>query len=252
MKKLICIISVTGMVLVSACKKKEGPQGPQGPAGPSLSGNLVGYVEVYDSYGVAQKADSVVVSIVGKPFSVLTDTLGKFLISGLSTGVYEVDVSKTNYQSSKIASLNFVGGGTQYITNKIAITQVPSFTISSIGFSNTFGNITYTVTAANSDSKARKAIIFFSKNTNVSSSPPTYAGTMIVNIPQGSSNAIGAVSGSTLSQLGFNSGDVVYAIAYPISNANMASVYFDTNTGKLFYNNINTSGGSSVVNFMVP
>lgn len=236
--------------LMVSCKKKEGPQGPQGPAGPSLSGTLVGYTDVYDSYGTLQKSDSVVVSISGK--TALTDTSGRFVISGLTTGVYELNISKNNYQSTKIPSLNFVGGGTQYITNRIAITQSPSFTITNLAFTNTFGTITYTATANASDPKARKVILFFSKNSNVSSAPSAYIGTLIANIPGGSSNAISTISSSNMAQLGINSGDVVYAIAYPISNANNASVYFDTNTGKLFYNNLNTSGASAVASFTAP
>ncbi|MCX7728833.1 MAG: carboxypeptidase-like regulatory domain-containing protein [Bacteroidia bacterium] len=251
MKNLIMIFGITVLTLLS-CKKKEEPQGPQGPPGPSLSGNLVGYVDVYDSYGALQKLDSVLVNVTGRSAGSLTDTLGKFTITNLTTGTYELNFSKPNYQSTKIPSLNFVGGGTQYISNRIAITQAPSFTISNLGFSNVFGTISYTITASASDVKARKVIMFLSKNSNVSSSPSSYAGSLIANIAAGSTNAIGTISASTLSQLGFNSGDVVYAIVYPISNANNASVYFDVNSGKMFYNNINTLGASPVVNFMVP
>lgn len=251
MKKISLIILIATQILIS-CKKKEGPQGPQGPAGPSLSGTLIGYVDVYDSYGNLKKSDSVNVSITGKGISVLTDTLGKFTINNLNTGVYELVISKPTYQNTKIPSLNFVGNGTQYITNRIGITQAPAFTLSNLGFSNTFGTITYTITASTSDTKARKAIMFLSKNPSVSNLPSTYIGSIIANITAGSTNAIGTISSTQLSQMGFNSGDMVYAIAYPISNASNASVYFDTNTGKLFYNNINTLGNSNLGSFVAP
>lgn len=251
MKKTLSALLAILMAL-TACKKKEGPQGPQGPAGPSLSGNLVGYVDVYDSYGTLLKSDSVIVSVTGHSNSAMTDTSGKFVISNLSTGVYEINFSRTNFQSTKIPSLNFVGGGTQYITNRISITQAPAFTLSSLGFSNVFGTISYTVTASNSDPKTRKSIIFFSKNPNVSNLPSTYIGNMIANIGANSSTSIGTISSSNLSQMGINSGEVVYAIAYPISNANNASVYFDTNTGRAFYNNLNLSGATTITSFIAP
>ncbi len=249
MKKL-SLLSLMLALIFLGCKKKEGAQGPQGPAGPSLSGTLVGYVDVYDSYGTLQKSDSVTVSIVGKSNLSLTDSSGRFSMSNLSTGIYEVNFSKPSYQSTKIVSLNFVGGGTQYITNRIGITQAPVFTLSSINFSNTFGTITYTLTASASDTKARKSIVFLSKSYNVSSS--NYMGTQIANITAGGSNAIGTISATNLYQMGINSGDAVYAIAYPISNANNASTYYDTNTGKTFYNNLNLSGATSVSSFTAP
>lgn len=253
MKKLSLLAGIA-VLSITACKKEgpQGPQGPAGPAGPALSGSLVGYVSVYDSYGNIQKSDSVTVSITGSSNSAITDSLGKFTITNLNTGTYEINFSKTSYQSTKIPSLNFVGGGTQYITGKISITQAPSFTLSSLNFTNNFGIITYTVTANTSDPKARKVIIFLSKNSNVSSTPSSYEGTIIANISAGSSNAVGTISSSTLSQFGINSGDTVYAIAYPISNANNASVYFDVNTGKTFYNNINVSGATPISNFVAP
>lgn len=251
MKKTTFIL-ITSSVLFSFCKKQEGPQGPQGSAGPSLSGTLVGYVDVYDSYGALQKSDSVTINVTGKSISAPTDTMGKFVISNLTTGTYELVISKPTYQDTKIPSLNFVGGGTQYLTNRIGITQTPAFTLSNLSFSNIFGTISYTVTASTSDSKARKAIIFLSKNSNVSNNPSSYASTIIANIGAGSTNAIGTISSSNMTQWGFNSGDVIYAIAYPISNANNASIYFDTNSGKIAYNNLNLSGATVISNFIVP
>lgn len=247
---------LVGMAVLSmtACKKEgpQGPQGPQGVPGPSLSGSLVGYVDVYDSYGTVQKSDSVTVSITSLSKSAITDSLGKFTITNLNTGTYEITISKPSYQSTKIPSLNFVGGGTQYLTNRIAITAVPSFTLSSLNFTNNFGIISYTVTASASDSKSRKVIIFLSTDSNVSSSPSSYKGVIVGNISAGGSTAIGTISSTVLSQLNVSSGSTVYGIAYPISSADKASTYFDVNTGRTFYNNINTSGATPISSFIAP
>jgi hypothetical protein len=259
-KSQITILSVAAVVvLFTGCSKPKdgatGAGGATGAQGPLLSGNVKGYVDLFDAYGdLAANASNVYVTVPGISVVDSTSTNGMFT-KNLTTGTYELDYTKSGYGTAKIISLNFVGGGTQYITNHIQMTQPPVYSLSAINSSTATvaGQIavTLTVTPSIADTKARKVICFIGTNSSVSYLPTNYTGFVIVNIPANATSGVGSISTTIAYESGIPSGSSAYIAAYPIAVNNTASIYSDISTGKTIYNNINFSS-SVTTNVIVP
>lgn len=251
-KLTLLALAVCTSLFVSCTKTgATGPAGSTGPAGPSLSGTLEGYVDLYDQYGtLVTPANSVSVTIPGRSQTDTSTSAGMFTVNNMSTGTYEVDFAKTGYGAAKIVSLNFVGGGTQYIQNHVGLAQPPSFTLSGITLNSIGGVITASVTASSTDTKARKVIVFLSNASTVSSAPANYLGTVTLNIAANSANGGGTIPANALNGAGIVSGNTLYVAAFPISGNVNASTYADIATGRTVYNNI--SGTAVTANVLVP
>lgn len=240
-------LMIASALFFSACSKTgaTGPAGSTGPAGPSLSGTLEGYVDLFDEYGDLQGGTGgVYVTVPGKTDTSFTASTGMFT-KNLTTGTYELDFGKSGYGSLKAASVNFVGGGTQYINNHFEMTKPATWIISglSVGSATVAGApvASASVTVGSTDTRARKAICFYSKTAGVSNTPGTYLGSFIINIPANALNGVANLSTANANAAGVQSGDAIYLIAYPIAVNNSASTYADISTGKTVYNNINAA-----------
>ncbi|MGZ3903656.1 MAG: hypothetical protein ACXVC6_08175 [Bacteroidia bacterium] len=235
------------VLAVSGCKKNSntaGPAGATGPSGPSLSGTLEGYVDLFDEYGtLLSPLDGVHITVAGKSHIDSTNAAGKYSIS-LTTGTYEIDLSKTGFGAMVIPSINFVGGGVQYVNTHIPLTQPASYSLSSITSATVAGgNVTFTVTPSNTDTKNRRVACFYSTNSAVSNDPATYSGVFFVNITAGNTSGIGTLQASAVNGVGIGSGSgtLVHVAAYPVAVNNNASAYSDIATGRNIYNNLNTA-----------
>src|SRR5579871_1994205 len=108
-------LSLSVIILISVSCTKQGPAGPAGPAGPSLTGAISGFVTLYDQYGEVMSNDSgVIVTVVGKNISAATNASGRYILTGLSTGSYDITYTKAGYGPTESISVNFVGGDTFY------------------------------------------------------------------------------------------------------------------------------------------
>lgn len=249
----IAVVALTG------CKKDgaTGPAGAAGPAGPSLSGTLEGYVDLYDEYGdLISNATGVYITIPGKTGTDSTNSAGIFT-KNLSTGTYELDFAKSGYGSMKIPSLNFVGGGTQYINAHVQLTQLPTFTLSgfSVGTSTVATNpaVTVTITPGSANAKGRRVIVFFGSTASVSNTPGNYLGYQVINLPATSTSVTSNIGASTtLYGAGATSGNTIYLIAYPIADNSNASTYSDVATGKTVFNNVLTTSPVATQSVVVP
>jgi hypothetical protein len=267
-KKTFLIAAVVITALTGCKKPTNGVNGTNGAAGPALSGTLEGYVDLFDQYGdLMTPATGVYVTCPTKSGIDSTNAPGVFT-KNLSTGTYELDFAKTGYGATKISSLNFTGGGTQYIQGHIQLTQAPTYslltttglTVGTTTLPANNGNagpaLTVTVSTAATDVKNRKAIVFFNTSATVSSTAGNYLGFQVVNIPvltTGSTSGTANIPvSSSLYENGVASGSTLYLIAYPISFNSNASAYSDVTTGKTIFNNINTSGATSVQSIIVP
>jgi hypothetical protein len=257
MKKTILAAAIIAIALTGCKKPADGATGPAGATGPNLSGTLEGYVDLFDAYGdLTANAASVYVTCPTKSGTDSTASNGMFTKS-LSTGTYEIDFAKTGYGAIKIPSLNFVGGGTQYINGHIQMTQAPTYSLSTIatGTATSAGltAISVTVTPSGVDTKNRKVICFLGTSGSVSYLPGNYTGTAIINIPANATTGVGSISVATANAAGVASGNVntIYIAAYPIAVNNAASTYGDPATGKTIYNNINTAS-SVTTSTLVP
>lgn len=261
MKKIqetILSVTVIAILLTGCSKPKDGAAGTNGVAGspgPLLSGSLKGYVDLFDAYGdLAANASNVYITIPVIAGTDSTSTNGMFTKT-LTTGTYELDYSKSGYGAMKIISLNFVGGGTQYISNHIQMTQAPIYSLSAITSATAMaqgqGVVTVTVTPSATDTKARKVVCFIGTSSSVSYLPGNYSGVVTINIPANSAIGFGSISTTIAYEAGIPSGNSIYIAAYPIAVNNTASIYSDVATGKTIYNNINSSS-SVTTNVMVP
>jgi hypothetical protein len=263
MKKITLTILAAAAfaALSSSCKKGDtgpsGATGATGPAGPTLSGTLEGYVDLFDQYGdLVSNAVGVSVTIPGKTGADSTNSGGMFTKS-LTTGTYELDFAKSGYGSTKVVSLNFVGGGTQYIQNHVQLTQIPTFSLSgltaAVGTSTVNPAVTVTITPGSTDTKVRKAICFFGNSASVSYMPGSYLNYQVINIPANVSSATANILASqTLYESGATSGSTLYLVAYPIAFNSSASAYADPVTGKTIFNNILTTSATPTQTVTVP
>jgi hypothetical protein len=267
MKKTIIKISsliAAGVILTTACSK-TGATGPAGAAGatgatgatgPALTGTVVGYVDLFDQYGEMlspSTAGEIYLTSSNSGLSSWKDST--YVNAGgistysaaLSTGTYELNLAaKTGgFGNLVINSMNVVGGGVQYNTTHLQMTQAPTFTISSfaaaVGTSTLNPEITTTVTVGNVEPvKSRKIAIFFGNSSNVSSNPANYLGYTTATIaPNTSSVTVNLTCAGTLYPAGADSSNVIYLTAYPISYSTGASTYVDVNnTGRTIFNNV--------------
>ncbi len=256
MKSKIQKTILAAAVLVAtftSCTKTgtQGPAGANGSSGPSLTGTLEAYVDLFDQYGdLVSPASGVYVTCPTKTGTDSTAASGMFTKS-LTTGTYELDFAKTGYAAMKVPSINFVGGGTQYVTAHIQMTQVPSYTVSAIaaaiGTSTVNPAVSVTVTPSATDSKPRKIICFFGSSNTVSNTPGNYLGYQVVTVAASATSAsVNLATTGTLYPLGAESGSTIYVIAYPIAYNTSASTYADMASGKTVFNNINIAGTSTV------
>ena len=221
-------------VAFTACSKDgaEGPQGAQGPAGPSLTGNLKGFVQLYDQYGtrVLTDQDSVVVSTMSPPNQSYTDSLGRYTISSLQTGVYTVNCVKSGYGDNQLNSLGFTGGGDIY--RDIRLSAIPDFHVDSISVTADTQAATIVGHLA-PDTRGRNVIIFIGTTSAASADPATYLTYYIRVVSQNATMFQQVVPLGDLNNVGMTSGSTAYFAAYAIaSSLGTSSNYEDLATGR--------------------
>ena len=110
MKYYFNFCSIVVLFLVFGGCKRD----PITPA--SVSGNISGYVQLYDADGNPDISSAGVnVTISGLSSVSQTNDSGQWTLSGLSQGVYTIIFSKEGYGLTKIIAYQFVGNGTAYV-----------------------------------------------------------------------------------------------------------------------------------------
>ncbi len=230
-------------ILFAACAKDgaEGPQGSQGPAGPSLTGNLKGYVSLFDQFGshVLLDQDSALVTLAGTAHQAYSDSTGKYAITGLSTGVYTVNCAKSGYGANQVNSLEFTGGGDVY--RDIRISAIPTFNVDSISLIADPNVVTITGSIA-MDTRVRTVLVFVGSGSNTSNDPAHYLGSYNRNVPANQGNFMLTVPLSDLANLGIASGQTAYFAAYgATANYNNSSSYEDLATGRTWFTAVSST-----------
>ncbi|HMC96358.1 MAG TPA: carboxypeptidase-like regulatory domain-containing protein, partial [Flavobacteriales bacterium] len=231
------------IMLLAGCAKDgdTGPAGSTGPAGPSLSGNLTGFVSLYDQYGahLLLDNDSSIVTVDGTSWQSWSDSLGRYTINDLHTGIYNLTCTHAGFGESKVNSLQFAGGGDLY--RDIRLSAIPSFQLDSISVTTGVGGLAITGHLA-MDAQQRTVLIFAGGAANTSADPATYLSfysrsvmanqaTFTLQIPTGDLYAMGLTSGAT-----------VYFAAYGATpNFNNSSSYQDLNTGRTVFTAISAN-----------
>ena len=227
----------------------------------SISSALTGFVVLVDANGgQPSNRDSVSVSLVGTNLSTLTDSTGKWTLTGAKAGTYTISYSRTGFGITKTVDYQ-LGSGVQKNLGIAYICQPPAFSVDSIvllGYStpaNRSDSTSVYIRATLSDTSAGEYRVFLvlSHLATVSASPSLYEAGTFVNtyFRKGIDSTDIRVLPATLSSAGFAPGDTVFAAAYVANAGGINSGYSDTLTGKTVYTNIDTTS-SDVIKFVAP
>ncbi len=250
-KHISLFSAITVVLLIAGCK------GDTGPAGPSLTGNMTGFVTLFQSDGSgATDKSGVTVSIQGTSLSATTDSTGKWSMNGLTTGSYTVTYTKVGYGMTEQQGVQFVGGDEAYFLGKILMSEPPNFSVSldpikTVADSNAFV-VWFKVNAMQWTEVY--GLIAVGTDSNVNGADPTkyLFSTMslvdnFLGTPDTSAQEI-SISESTLQAAGFISGEPAYVVVYPLGTK--YSSYLDHTTGRTAYTSLGAP--SSVIRLIVP
>lgn len=230
-------------LLLTACSKdaESGSMGATGPAGPSLTGNLTGFVSLYDQYGahILTMNDSIPVVLGDSAMVSYTDANGKYLFSGLQTGIYNIACAKSGFGSEEVNSLQFTGGGDLY--RDIRLSAIPAFNVDSLTVTSNAGGLTVTGHIA-SDVQQRTILLFAGSTSGTSADPNAYLAVYNKAVMANQNNFIVQVPQGDLLAAGLTTGNTVYFAAYGATpNYNNASSYEDLGTGRMIYTAISST-----------
>ncbi len=238
MKRSICLLlAVVFVSLFNGC---------EGPAGPNLKGDIIGYAVLIDNNDNYLKDNSeIIVSIDGTFISTITSSDGRFVLSNVNTGTYSISFSKAGYGTMKIVSYPFVGGGQAYLDH-VYLCQIPTYTVTDLSAAISSSGITVSGKINGASSIYRRAALFFSTSTNVSSNPQNYSSYFPIYM-YNSDSAFTQNLYNIFTSNNFHSGQTIYLIAY----AGPDIQYLDLASGKTIFPSLNPTP-SNVVSVVVP
>jgi len=82
---------------------------------PGVTGSMVGYVVAIDSTGTNRDNTGVKISIDGTNYSAMSDSSGRWEMTNVLPGTYNISFTKNNYATEKMIAYRFVGNGTDYL-----------------------------------------------------------------------------------------------------------------------------------------
>lgn len=95
-----------------------------------FNGDIVGFVTIYDEYGVMLTDKSgVEAKIESTDFSSITDDIGKYVLKNIPAGTYNILFGKAGIGENKLYSLQFVGGSVPAVVSKVSLYQLPTIEI---------------------------------------------------------------------------------------------------------------------------
>jgi hypothetical protein len=269
MKKTIIKLSALSIILLAvSCKKGDtGPAGSTGSTGPNLSGNIQGFITLYDAAGSkilsSLKGDSITLtsnssSVVLKT---VTDSTGKYVLPNITTGNYNLTVSRAGFGTVLSQDMQFTGGGTDF--KNAALSQIPTISVSALTakdsttaptiIKNTTDTTvqpekyialsgTLTPTAGGSE-----VIVYVSNpnGTSVSNTLANFSTYYTLAVKAGANTFSLLIPTANLYDLQFTSGNTVYFEAYVIGASTGSSSYVDVTTGKTVFTAINPTGMSA-------
>lgn len=240
------LLAVSALV---SCKKPDagpaGPAGAQGPAGPILTGNLKGYISHYDLSGVKMQTGLAgdTVKIDGTNTISITDANGMYAFNGLTTGNYNLTITKPSFGSTKIQNISFTGGSNDLFRNA-NISKIPTTNITSLVATQTMvttnsvavNNINFsgTVTPQNFS----QTVIIFVGNvgaTNVSAASGNNISYYTFNLNANATTFNKNVPTAEFYDLGYVSGGSAYFTGYMIGANTNASSYVDFSNNRTVF-----------------
>lgn len=218
-----------------------------------LSGQLIGYVTLYDS--VRNKiSDNSGVEIIVKgsnpQLKTLTDESGQFIIDNLKSGIYNIIYNKKGYCPHKIVSYQFVGGHKFSTIYPISLFSQSKFQIDSLEITDLEWqySVEFLVTAKVSNQIENTPYLcryYLSnepdvsyKNYKTTGTSYSFYGNEVISF------------NLQVDTLKYPIGSELYLIMYPTADSFQS--YTDINTGKKIYTSVNIDKPSDVANITIP
>lgn len=219
-----------------------------------LTGDMIGYVrvlstaqtEVDDREGVTVTADNGV-----RLITVTTDESGRYIISGMKTGSYNLTYSKPGYCKYMKPSVQFIGGDAPYNPGRIDLYALPDMSISNLILADispmeydVFLQLQYTTTGQVAGG-TRYARYYMGKGRDVSYMNYLSTGYLPTSSTPGTRTLTWL-----LEREEYPVGSEVSFIIYPAAEYN--KLYYDAETGLAIYTSINPAGASNILTITVP
>ncbi len=242
-------LAVMSLLLFELSPGCDSLKGPEGPAGQVLTGDLVGFAYMINEVGrQATDNSGVTVTAEGTNISAVTSPDGRWVLSNLTTGTYNIALAKTGYGTTKIVGFQFVGGG-QAFFGTVLIGQIPGYSVGALAATVSSGNVNLNGSLTGTLPAAARGVRFFAgTSASVSSDPSTYLWTALQLVPSTTASFSYSIPGYVLALKGMSGGQTAYIIAYA-ENPSSVGAYPDLSTGRIWFPNLNlaTSGEVAVV-----
>lgn len=238
------------------CKKGDtgpsGAQGTSGAGGPVLTGNLKGYISHYDLSGVKMQSGlgGDTVKVDNTSIFAVTDANGMFSFSGVTTGDYNLTISKLGFGSTKIQSISFSGGADLYRnanlsripTTNVTIANAVTATITSINNITVSGTIT-------PQPFVQTVVIFVANpgSTSVSGASGNNIASYTANIAANTTLFSKNIPTYEFYDMGYTAGNTAYFATYMIGANINASNYVDFTNNKTVYTAISVTPATASV-----
>jgi hypothetical protein len=218
-----------------------------------LSGQLIGYVTLYDTDRTKLSDNSGVEVIIegsNPQIKASTDEDGQFIIDNLKSGIYNIVFNKESYCQHKIISYQFVGGNkpaTIYQTSLYSQSnlQIDSLKITDLERQYTVEFMVNAKVSSQKENLSSYCRYYLSDEPDISYK--NYISTDIAYSFSGNEDISFYLQIDTLK---FPIGSELYVIMYPASET--YQYYTDINTGNKIYTSININKPSEVANITIP
>lgn len=252
--KTINIFAIACTVLSCFFPACDSKKGEQGPAGPALMGNIRGFAELHAENGsILASHGGASISTEG-PVSDTTasSTDGKWILTDLTTGVYNITFSKSGFADNKVVNFQFAGGGEAYV-GKTFLVQKPTYrpTTVSISASASEFYVSGNVSSPAYSIYGAPILLFMDTTNSVSSDPKQYLYFTSAHAPPTTTLFELRISAQQLRDIvPLARGTRIFLAAYAGAALFANSSYPDTATGRLVYTAISDS--SRTGSFLMP
>jgi hypothetical protein len=218
-----------------------------------VTGNLFGFVSLYDQYGgkITSGSTATTVTLTTPSNTTLTtspDSTGRYTFNNIAQGQYLITYTNPGYGSIVNAELGFLGEGN--IDHDVKLSAVPNFN-DSILLSpvDTLNTLVINGTFSGTDTRKRTYVIFVGTTSAVSSTPANYLSYYTGTANNNLTTFTQKIQISDLNDLGFTSGATVYLAVYGAAAdfATTSDVEDYAHTGRLSFNAISASAATTSI-----
>jgi len=240
----ILVLLLFTFVLFTGCENND-------VVGVVTRANIIGSVNLYDEGTNPLPKNGMTVTVVGSSplISTVTDANGSFVLPDMPFGTYTLSFEKAGFGTYKMTGVAHKNtGSSTVVAPSPSLGQLSTTTISGLTCTSGLSNVklTVTITPVPTNQVARYIRVFYSKNAGVS----FYNYTNYSEVYKHMSNPADLELGiKALMEMGFSSGDIVYARVY--GDSFWSNDYDNVVSGKREFPNLNSTT-LTTVSFVVP